>query len=73
MSGKTLQDGSNYTDIRIVDDEGLKKTIAKPAFRSAETLGDGIHEVETARRRVAETNPLIIGFSILQYSKLRVS
>ena len=71
--GKTLESGQNYHSIKVGDESFLKKSVKSPKFSAAEPVTEDLFEVKFARKFYREEKPLIIGFFILQYSKLRVS
>ena len=70
--GKTLESGQNYHDIKVGNENYLKKAIRSSKFSAAEPVTDTLYEIQFTRKVYKEEKPLIIGFFILQYSKLRV-
>lgn len=59
--------------MKLVDEKGLRKIVKRPNFLGSEEVSENLFEASSSKTRHTEEKPLIVGFFILQYSKLRVS
>jgi len=71
--GKTLENSSQHSNVKLVDEKGLRKIVKRPNFLGSEEVSENLFEASSSKTRHTEEKPLIVGFFILQYSKLRVS
>ena len=71
--GSVLMDRTKHTNTRYMNNKiKITKIINSPTFKSLDSLGQDLFEVETYKNSIALDNPIQIVFFILQYSKLRM-
>ena len=70
--GYQFMDRSRHTQRLYLSDENTHKAINNRLFRRLNNVGRGIYEVELVKSTVEHREPIIVGFFILQYAKLRM-
>ena len=71
--GSCLLNKENFSDTRYLEGETkLKIEVSKPEFRKATQLADEIYELDMGKKRITMDVPVQIGFTILNYAKLRM-
>ena len=70
--GYQIMDRSRHTQTFYLSDENTHKAINNRLFRRLNNVGRGIYEVELVKSSVEHREPIIVGFFILQYAKLRM-
>jgi len=69
--GKTMENVRNRVNVRlIVDPNKLTKAVSKPSFRQSEIINPDLVMVKGARAKIKLNKPIIVGFSVLELSKL---
>jgi len=69
--GKTMEQVRNRINLRLICDSlVLSKAVSRPSFRQAEIISDDLTMVRAAKQHVTSNKPIIIGFAILEISKL---
>ena len=70
--GYQIMDKSRHTITKYLNDEKTHKAINEPLFRRLNTVEKDLYEVELLKSTIEHREPIIIGFFILQYAKLRM-
>ena len=70
--GYQIMDRSRHTETLYLNDGKTHKAINNRLFRSLNNVSTDIYEVELAKSTVEHREPIIVGFFILQYAKLRM-
>ena len=70
--GYQIMDRSRHTQTLYLSDENTQKAINNRLFRRLNNVERGIYEVELVKSTVEHREPIIVGFFILQYAKLRM-
>ena len=65
-------DRSRHTETLNLNDEKTHKAISKHLFRRLNSVSTDIYVVELVKSTVEHREPIIVGFFILQYAKLRM-
>ena len=69
--GKTMEQVRNRVNIRLIADENkFIKAVAKPSFRQSVIINNDLAMVRGNRQKVKLAKPIVVGFSILELSKL---
>ena len=72
--GKTLQNVERQIDIKFCNtDEQLLKQISKPHYKSYNIFPNGIAAVHMNKTQIKYNMPIIIGFCVLELSKLKMA
>ena len=72
--GKTLQNVEKQIDIKFCNtDEQLLKQISKPHYKSYNIFPNGIVAVHMNKTQIKYNMPIIIGFCVLELSKLKMA
>ena len=69
--GYQIMDRSRHTETLYLNDEKTHKAISNRLFRRLNNVTPDIYKVELAKSTVEHREPIIVGFFILQYAKLR--
>lgn len=56
----------------LTESTKVSQAIAKEQFVSLEEIYDDFFEIESEKKKVVLDIPVILGFSVLQYAKLRM-
>ena len=70
--GYQIIDRSRHTKTLYLNDEKTHKAINNRLFRRLNNVSTDIYEVELVKSTVEHREPIIVGFFILQYAKLRM-
>ena len=65
-------DRSRHTQTKYLTDEKTHAAINSIMFKKLDHVNNSLYEVELAKAQIEHKQPIIVGFSILQYSKLRM-
>ena len=65
-------DRSGHTETKYLNDEKTHKAINEKMFKRLKNMSKAIFEVELAKSKIEHREPIIVGFFILQYAKLRM-
>ena len=70
--GYQIMDRSRHTVTNYLNDEKTHGAINTKFFKRLDHINDQLHEVELAKAEIELREPIIVGFFILQYAKLRI-
>ena len=70
--GYQIMDRSRHTVTNILSDEKTHGAVNKTFSKQLDHINDQLYEVEMAKAEIEHREPVIVGFFILQYSKLRI-
>ena len=70
--GYQIMDRSKHTETKYLNDEKTHKAINGKMFKRLNNVSKELYEVELAKSKIKHREPLIVGFFILQYAKLRM-
>ena len=70
--GYQFMDRSRHTVIKYLSDEKTYGAINTKFFKRLDHINDQVYEVELAKAEIEHREPIIVGFFILQYLKLRM-
>ena len=70
--GYQIMDRSRNTVTKYLSDEQTHAAINSKLFIKLDHLNISLYEVELAKAEIEHKEPIIVGFSILQYAKLRM-
>ena len=70
--GYQIMDRSRHTITKYLNDEKTHKAINEPLFKRLNTVEKDLYEVELLKSTIEHREPIIVGFFILQYAKLRM-
>ena len=65
-------DRSRHTVTKDLNDEKTHGAINTKLFKRLDLFNDQLYEVEMAKAEIEHRGPIIVGFFILQYAKLRL-
>ena len=65
-------DRSRHTVTKYLNDEKTHSAIIIEMFKRPNHITDQLYEVELVKSEIEHTEPIIVGFFILQYAKLRM-
>ena len=63
---------SRHTITKYLNDQKTLKAIKEPLFKRLNTVEKDLYEVELLKSTIEHREPIIVGFFILQYAKLRM-
>ena len=70
LFGKTMENLRKRVNVDLViDEEKCKKLIAKPSFKNAKILSEGLVAIERKKLNLELNRPIYIGMSVLDLSK----
>ena len=69
--GYQIMDRSRHTVTKNLNDEKTHGAINTKLFKRLDHINDQLYEVELAKAEIEHREPIIVGFFILQYAKLR--
>ena len=69
--GYQIVDRSRHTVTKYLSDEKTRAAINSKLFKRLDHLNNPLYEVELAKAEIEHKEPIIVGFFILQYAKLR--
>ena len=67
-----IMERSRHTETKYLNDEKTHKAINGKMFKRLNNVSKEIYEVELAKSKIEHREPMIVGFFILQYAKLRM-
>ena len=70
--GYQIMDRSKHTETKYLNDEKTHKAINGKMFKRLNNVSKELYEVELAKSKIELREPIIVGFFILQYAKLRM-
>ena len=70
--GYQIMDRSRHTVTKFLNDEKTNGAINTNFFKRLDHINDQLYEVELAKAEIEHREPIIVGFFILQYAKLRM-
>ena len=70
--GYQIMDRSRHTVTKYLSDEKTHGAINTKFFKRSDHINDQLYEVELAKAEIEHREPIIVGFFILQYAKLRM-
>ena len=70
--GYQIMDRSRHTITKYLNDEKTHKAINESLFKRLNTVEKDLYEVELLKSTIEHREPIILGFFILQYAKLRM-
>ena len=70
--GYQFIDRSRHTVTETLNDEKTHGAINTKIFKRLDHINDQLYEVELAKAEIEHREPIIVGFFILQYAKLRM-
>ena len=70
--GYQIMDRSRHTVTKYLSDEKTHGAINTKLFKRLDQINDQLYEVELAKAEIEHREPIIVGFFILQYAKLRM-
>ena len=70
--GYQIMDRSWHTETKYLNDEKTHSAINNKLFKRLNFMTDQLYEVELVKSEIEHREPIIVGFFILQYAKLRM-
>ena len=70
--GYQIMDRSRHTITEYLNDEKTDKAISESLFKRMKTVEKDLYVVELLKSTIEHREPIIVGFFILQYAKLRM-
>ena len=70
--GYQIKDRSRHTVTKYLSDEKTHAAIIGKLFKKLDHVNNSLYEVELAKAQIEHKEPIIVGFFILQYAKLRM-
>ena len=70
--GYQIIDRSRHTVTKYLSDEQTHATINNKLLKKQDHVNNSLYEVELAKAQIENKEPIIVGFFILQYAKLRM-
>ena len=70
--GYQILDRSRHTVTKYLSDEKTHAAINSKLFKKRDHVNNSLYEVELAKAQIEHKEPIIVGFFILQYAKLRM-
>ena len=70
--GYQIMDRSRHTVTKYISDEKTHAAINSNLFKKLDHVNNSLYEVELAKAQIEHKEPIIVGFFILQYAKLRI-
>ena len=70
--GYQILDRSRHTVKKYLSDEKTHAAIKSKLFKKVDDVNNSLYEVELAKAQIEHREPIIVGFFILQYAKLRM-
>ena len=70
--GNQIMDRSRHTITKYLNDEKTHKAINEHFFTRLNTIQKDLYEIELLKSTIEHTEPIIVGFFILQHAKLRM-
>ena len=70
--GYQIMDRSRHTVAKYLNDEKTHSALNSKLFKRLNFITDQLYEVELVKSEIEHREPIIVGFFILQYAKLRL-
>ena len=70
--GFQIMDRSRHTITKYLNDEKTHKAFFEPLIKRLNTVQKELYEIELLKSTIEHKQPIIVGFFILQYAKLRM-
>ena len=70
--GYQIMDRSRHTVTKYLTDEKKHATINSKLFKKLDHVNNSLYEVGLAKAQIEHKEPVIVGFFVLQYAKLRM-
>ena len=70
--GYQIMDRSRHTVTKYLNDEKTHSAINSKLFKRLNHITDQLYEVELVKSEIEQKEPIIVGYFILQYAKLRM-
>ena len=70
--GYQILDRSRHTVTKYLSDEKTYVAIISKLFKKLDHVNNSLYEVDIAKAQIEHKEPVIVGFFILQYAKLRM-
>ena len=70
--GYQIMDRSRHTKMKYLSDEKTHAANTSKLFKKLDHVNNSLYEVELAKAQIEHKEPIIFGFFILQYAKLRM-
>ena len=70
--GYQIMDRLKQTITKYLNDVTTRRAIKEPLFKRLKTFEEDLHEEELLKLTIEHREPIIVGFFILQYAKLRM-
>ena len=70
--GYQILDRSRHTVTKYLSDENTHAAINSKQFKTLDHVNNSFYEVELTKAQIEHKEPIIVGFFILQYAKLRM-
>ena len=70
--GNQIMDRSRHTVTKYLKYEKTHAAKNSKLFKNLDYVNDSLYEVELAKAQIKHKEPIIVGFFILQYAKLRM-
>ena len=70
--GYQIMDRSRHTEKKYLNDEKAHKAINGKLFKRLNSVSKELYEVELLKSKIEHREPIIVGFFILHYAKLRM-
>ena len=70
--GYQIMDRSRHTVTKYLSDKKTHAAIDSKLFKKLDHVNNSLYEVELAKAQIEHREPIIVGFFILQYAKLRM-
>ena len=70
--GYQIMNRSRHTVTKYLNDEKTHSAINSKMFKCLNHITDQLYEVELVKSEIEHREPIIVGFFILQYAKLRM-
>ena len=67
-----IMDRSRHTITKYLNDEKTHKAIDESLFKRLNTVQKDLYKIELLKSTIEHKEPIIVGFFILQYAKLRM-
>ena len=70
--GYQIMERNRHTVTKYLSDEKTHAAINSKLFKKLDHVNNSLYEVELAKAQIEHKEPIIVGFFILQYAKLRM-
>ena len=67
-----MMDRLKHTITKYLNDEKTHKAINEPLFKRLDAVQKDLYEIKLLKSTIEHKEPIIVGFFILQYAKLRM-